>query len=219
MITLATVNRPQAMLRLDSESGRVRPKSTSSAPVRRAPTAQMSNACRQGPAIGSWVADPSKPIAIVDSSGKRMIFYPATRPKKTISQPSAANNIKASPTRPSATLSNSFYESENDRSDASAQAVMVQSPANLMMSGLLGNGADPNPDLASPVVGPPEAFYPFRSFDADGNIMNDDDLTWDFEDEFDEFDINLHDFVNFGDDSDSNDAAASNANATFSDKA
>ncbi|KAI9791286.1 MAG: hypothetical protein M1816_004067 [Peltula sp. TS41687] len=33
-----------------------------------------------GPSLGSWVTDPSKPIAVIDNTGKRMIIYPALLP-------------------------------------------------------------------------------------------------------------------------------------------
>ena len=216
-ITPVTVNRPQALLHLDSDAGHSRTKPTIPNTARRAPTATMSSARRQGPAVGSWVADPTKPIAIVDKTGKNMIFYPAQRPKNALTRPNTASSVNASPSRPSSTLTSSLYESENDRSDTSTQATMVQSPANLMMSGLLGNGVDLEQVFSSPVVGPPEAFYPFRTLDANGNIVDNDD---EFDDDDEDVDINLNidDFIDFGDGSDSEAELGSSADTATLDK-
>lgn len=47
----------------------------------RRPT-KRATARRLGPSLGSWVADPSKPIAIVDSSARRILIYPALTPRQ-----------------------------------------------------------------------------------------------------------------------------------------
>lgn len=45
---------------------------------------------RLGPSLCSWATDPSKPIAVVDSTGKRIIIYPALRPPPTMT---TTNNV------------------------------------------------------------------------------------------------------------------------------
>ena len=219
-MTPVTVNRPQALLHFDSDSARPhsRPQSSSSTPARRTPTIPPSNARRHGPSIGSWIADPTKPIAIVDKTGKNMVFYPAQRPTKSIASVGTFSSANASPSKPSIGLATSVYDSENDRSDTSTQAMMVQSPANLMMSGLFGKGSNLERVFAAPVVGPPEAFYPWRTVDSNGDVVEDDD-------EYDEYDedgldatLNIRDFIDFGDGSGSETDSSKIALAAMSNK-
>ena len=58
--------------------------------------------------------------------------------------------------------------------------------------------------LGGQVLGPPEAFYSFKSFDASGNMLDDDESD-DFGSVDDDNDgenlLNLHDFIDFGDSS------------------
>ena len=175
----------------------------------------MGNAGRQGPAIGSWVADPTKPIAIVDKSGKHMIFYPPQRPQRPTTQASLVSSHNSSPSRPVS----SHYESESDRGGDPGSSMLVPSPANLMMSGLFGNNSNVERVFGAPVVGPPEAFYPWRIVDAQGNYVGDDE-DYDEDDEDDaEDNLNIHDFIDFGDvtasDPEENeDEPSSNASAT-----
>jgi len=52
------------------------------------------------------------------------------------------------------------------------------------------------------VIGPPEAFYPFKSIGADGNVIDDDT---EYSDDDDENLWNIHDFIDFGEDSSDSD--------------
>ena len=56
---------------------------------------------RLGPSLGSWVTDPSKPIAVIDSTGKRMVIYPALLPieNEQDSSDSGSNNDRSSPAK------------------------------------------------------------------------------------------------------------------------
>ena len=176
------------------------------------------NARRHGPSIGSWIADPTKPIAIVDKTGKNMVFYPAQRPKTPVVSTGTFSSANTSPNKLFSSLATSVTESENDRSDTSTQGMLVQSPANLMMSGLFGNGSNLERVFAAPVVGPPEAFYPWRTVDLNGNIVEaDDDYDDDDEDELDA-NLNIHDFIDFGEGSVSETDSNEMAFATVSNK-
>ena len=99
-------------------------------------------------------------------------------------------------------------DSDNDRSDFSGQdcgGPMLSAGANLIMPGLFHDAQGSEFLLGGQVLGPPEAFYPFRSIGADGNVVEDDD---DDEDEDDENLWNVHDFIDFGDGSSDSEANA-----------
>ncbi|KZF19702.1 hypothetical protein L228DRAFT_271022 [Xylona heveae TC161] len=176
---------------------------------------------RTGPSMGSWVADPNKPIAVIDSSGKRMVIYPAQNPLQRDSKLFGflAGGDTSASSSPRTSFQSLGDESENDRSDYSSHGFstpMIGNGANLMMPGLLHGAPGSEHLLSGQVLGPPEAFYPFKAVGPDGDVMEDDD-----DEEEDEDLWNVHDFIDFGDgSSDSEDAGqetdvpASPANST-----
>ncbi|KAI4252472.1 MAG: hypothetical protein L6R42_007950, partial [Xanthoria sp. 1 TBL-2021] len=70
--------RPSAVLR-DSSSVALA-NSFTGQPLSQAPTANFRSGRRWGPTLGSFVTDPTKPIAVVARDGKQLIIYPAQRP-------------------------------------------------------------------------------------------------------------------------------------------
>ena len=157
--------------------------------------------------MGSWVADPTKHIAIVDSSGTKVVIYYPHPPKKRnqcfAALGSSASSANSSP-RPSVPqLPIAVDDSELEPSARSSQdpvSPMFGSSPNLMMSGLLNVGSGSEHLPGGQVLGPPEAFFPFTNFDAGGNVIMDDD------DDVDEDDLlNLNDFIDFGEDTDGSD--------------
>lgn len=54
---------------------------------------------RLGPSLGSWITDPSKPIAVIDSTGKRMVIYPALLPTENEQGSSDSDSTKAGSSR------------------------------------------------------------------------------------------------------------------------
>lgn len=205
-----TINRPQALLRLHSSSSVHSPSmpKPASTLARRAPVTPTPAMRRQGPAMASWVVDPTKPIALIDNTGKTMLIYPAPRSVRQTATGFVSNLSSSTTTSPRtsfAGLRSAFEDSEVDRSDLSSQEQpnsVFESGANLMLSGLLHGGPGMEHILGGQVLGPPEAFYPFRSINADGLTFGDND----FEDDDDdpEHTLNLQDFIDFGDDSSDN---------------
>lgn len=160
-----------------------------------------------GPPLGSWIADPTKPIAITDRTGTSVVIIPAQRPKNGDKKSAQALSSRISPTnkthRASLSKSTTSLEgSERDRSEVSSQeyeapnARMLRSGPNLMMSGLLHGAPGNEYLLTGQVLGPPEAFFPFINFNADGDNDQEDE-----DDDDGEALLNVHDFIDFGDDS------------------
>lgn len=123
-----------------------------------------------------------------------MIFYPAQRPQTKATILSRNDSTNASP---------GAYTSEPDKIDEANQRTLSQSSANMMMSGLNDNFASIGKLFGSHVVGPPEAFFPWRSVDTHGQVTYDDE---DYEDDDDldiEENLDINDFIDFGDSSES----------------
>ena len=158
--------------------------------------------------MGSWIADPTKPMAIVDSTGTRLVIYPPQRPQKRNQffaslGSSAASSANSSPRPSMSQLAIAVDDSEAEPSARSSQdpvSPMFGSSPNLMMSGLVNVGPGSEHLTGGQVLGPPEAFFPFTNFDAGGNVIMDED---DDEDEDDL--LNLDDFIDFGEDTDGSD--------------
>jgi hypothetical protein len=76
-----------------------------------------------------------------------------------------------------------------------------------MMGGLLHGAPGGEFLLGGQVLGPPEAFYPFRSVGPDGRLLDHDDDNHgdDDDDDDDEQMLNVNDFIDFGDGSSSGD--------------
>ncbi|KAI9844019.1 MAG: hypothetical protein M1837_005954 [Sclerophora amabilis] len=160
---------------------------------------------RRGPSLGSWVADPSKPIAVLDSTGKRVVIYPAQKPSGSKGRLFGANSssnsspITMSPQTPLASL---VDDSENDRGGFSFETQrsgLNGQRTNLMMGGLLHSAPENDLAISGQIFGPPEAFYPYWEPGTDGGPNKDGD----FHDDEDEAMLNVDDFVDFGDSSSS----------------
>jgi hypothetical protein len=76
---------------------------------------------------------------------------------------------------------------------------MISNSANMMMSAMYNPDYPLGQFLGGEVLGPPEAFFPFTSISANGDITQDDPSSYD-EDDIDEVDIlNLEDLIDFPD--------------------
>ncbi|KAL8843328.1 MAG: hypothetical protein Q9170_000186 [Blastenia crenularia] len=214
-VPASATTRPSALLRSSSSDLNNR---LAAQPLPKAPTSKLPPGHRWGPTLGSWVADRTKPIAVVASSGTQLIVYPAQRPSSSEGKvfPTIASSSKSSaqvsPRTPLSRIAAPSYptptdESEMERSDMSSQDVatpMLSASPNLMMSGLGLGSANL---LSGHALGPPEAFYPFQSIGTDGKIILD---TTDVDDDDDDDDdgegiLNIEDFIDFGEDSEDND--------------
>jgi hypothetical protein len=146
---------------------------------------------RNTPKMASWKVDPKKTIAIIDGSGKRMLLFPAREPQigNLWTESTASTISNQSPRTPFQNLTTE----DNDSSDFSGQA--IGSP-DIMLNGGFGNM------FGNEIIGPPEAFFPFTNFDANGQeLPSEDDLDMD-ELTDNENMININDIIDCGDDSD-----------------
>ncbi|KAL8732849.1 MAG: hypothetical protein Q9166_002450 [cf. Caloplaca sp. 2 TL-2023] len=211
--------RPSAVLR-DSSASELNNRLVGPPPLQGA-SSRLPPSRRWGPKLGSWVADPTKPIAVVGSSGTDLIILPARRPTSregkvfsTIAS-SGQSSVQASPRAPTAKMVPPSYptvtdDSEMDRSEMSSQGTatpMISASPNVMISGLgLGSGNL----LSGHAMGPPEAFFPFQSIGVDGSMVLDDDVDDYEDDEDDEAEglLNIEDFIDFGEDSEESDHEA-----------
>ena len=136
------------------------------------------------------MADPNKPVALVDCTGKHLVIIPAYASSRHDWLESAANSVPGtannSPRQQTLQL---VDESDTDALVSPNQTdfgPMLASSANLMMTAL-GNDLTPG----GQVMGPPEAFYPSRDFAIDSSFEDDDD-------DDPEAALNVDDFIDFG---------------------
>lgn len=214
-VPASATTRPSALLRHSSSELNNR---LAGQPLPKAPTSKLPPGHRWGPTLGSWVADPTKPIAVVASSGTQLIVYPAQRPSSKGSKvfPTIASSGRSSAqTSPRTSLPklatpsypNATDESEVERSDISSQDIttpMLGASPNLMMSGL---GLGSSNLLNGHALRPPEAFFPFQSIGADGEMVLDGPDADDDDDDDDDGEalLNIEDFIDFGEYSEGSD--------------
>lgn len=147
---------------------------------------------RSGPKLGSWVTDASKPFAVLDSRGKKLMMFRAR-----ISRRHSMNSSSGRPV-PRAYME----EDDHDVNGMEQMSPMISNSANLMMSAMY----TPMDNLGGHALGPPEAFYPFVSIAANGNVTQDCPSSSFDEDDVDDDDLwNIADLVDFGDDTSSED--------------
>lgn len=139
--------------------------------------------------MGHFIVDPRKAVVVLDN--KKLKLFPARLPR----------------TSRSSTGSSDSTTNENYQSSIQMHNIMSQNPLefgatplDIMLCGVFGS----NPGLDSlrgQVIGPPEAFYPFTTVTVNGTIATSDDDLYDYEDS-DESMMNMHEFIDFGDASD-----------------
>ncbi|PKY08510.1 hypothetical protein P168DRAFT_216807, partial [Aspergillus campestris IBT 28561] len=183
----ATITHPRSILRRDSSASL-------------APTADDKSdtpSRRRGPVMGTFVADPHKPVALVDCTGKHLVIIPAYASSRHDWLESTTNsNCNTANNSPRATTMHLVDESDTDALVSPSHidlSPMLASSANLMMTAL-GNDIAPG----GQVMGPPEAFYPSQEFTIDSSFEDD-------EDEDPESVLNVNDFIDFGDGSSDDD--------------
>ncbi|KAI9890933.1 MAG: hypothetical protein M1814_003432 [Vezdaea aestivalis] len=180
-----TIIRPRSVLRRPSTSSLDRNGSGSLRAFRR--SMRPPPRPKTGPAMGSWVADPYKPIAIIDKTGKKILItakrcVPPYVP--TSGSTSSGNSVtNDSPHRSSFRIS---AESENECSDSSfvAKVVSANLAFNKSIKRKFGNDISSNGHFMALA----EALYASLDDDVDINDDEDDENLWD-----------INDILNFGD--------------------
>ncbi|PWY80357.1 hypothetical protein BO94DRAFT_157901 [Aspergillus sclerotioniger CBS 115572] len=177
----ATITHPRSILRRDS--------SASLAPA--GDDKSETTTRRRGPIMGTFVADPHKPVALVDCTGKHLVIIPAYASSRHDWLESATNSVCGTAhNSPRATTMHLIDESDTEAlasPNHPDMSPMLASSANLMMTAL-GNDIAPG----GQVMGPPEAFYPSREFAIDSSFEDDDE-------DDPESALNVEDFIDFGD--------------------
>ncbi|KAJ5692881.1 hypothetical protein N7462_002304 [Penicillium macrosclerotiorum] len=176
----ATITHPRSLLRRDSTDSLAATGDDKTDSIPR----------RRGPIMGTFVADPHKPVALVDCTGKHLVIIPAYASSRHDWLDSAANSMPGTANNsPRQTTLQLIDESDTDALASPNQtdfSPMLASSANLMMTAL-GNDLTPG----GQVMGPPEAFYPSQDFTIDSSFEDDDD-------DDPEAALNVDDFIDFG---------------------
>lgn len=165
----------------------LRRASVSSACSTRPQVVHVNDPSPAGPTLGSWVADPTRTICVIDGA------------KRTFLIPGGAKGYSFGDTSDSNALSQLVMMEESESEQSS-----VQMGYNPTLSGLTGGDGlflDEND-----ILGPSEAFYPISIEDlfelddiGEGLIVDDDDV-----DEFEQ-DLQIADFLDFSTDDENDD--------------
>lgn len=154
---------------------------------------------RRGPRMGSWVADRTRPFAMIDCTGDNMVIVPAKRPARTINMPTRWDFSMASTTNTSPINAQHNWpmdDSEVDFTDFSALTTdpMLASEPDVMPSTLLPTAPSSQTQdqtfASSSVFLPVDEIGDFGSmFPTDGQNIDEDD---------DEDLLRVEDFIDFG---------------------
>lgn len=140
---------------------------------------------RTGPRLGSWVTDASKPFAVLDTRGKKLVMFKARTGRRN----SMSNAGHPTPLP-------YMDDEEHDLNDMTQMSPMISNSANMMMSAMY----TPMDSLGGQALGPPEAFYPFVSVANNGQVTTDMGSSSFDEDDIDDDDLwNIGDLIDFGD--------------------
>jgi hypothetical protein len=141
-----------------------------------------------GPRLAEWIPDGSKPFAVLDSNGKKLVmFQQATKRRGSFNGTSSRGQ-----SRPNTNL---FFMEDS--------SPVMSNSGNIM----LGAMYTPLDQFAGSALGPPEAFHPFTDISADGTITHDSTSSFDDDDYADllmDGYYNIDDFISLGDDSSDN---------------
>lgn len=173
--------------------------STSTTPRNRRPkpgTIITARRSKNGPPVGSFKCDPSKPYALVDGTGKSLVIFNPRKsrgagseifdPWRTKERRLSSGSFRA------LTAAAGARSLECPQSSPVAQAALIDaspiyrsrtsitslisSNANPMMSGLVSPATGLSLEaMAGEIVGPPEAFFPFIGVSTIGNPFSDDE--------------------------------------------
>lgn len=151
----------------------------------------------RGPRLGSWIHNANRPYAVINSDGNRLYMFKARVNRR----------YSHSDMRPH---TSSAQESEAE-TPGDGTSPMVSNSGNLMLSAMYTPYLN---NLGDQALGPPEAFYPFTSINANGEIVQDSPSSFDEDDLDDEELWDVEDFINFGDQSSDEDGAGDDAPET-----
>ncbi|KAE8441766.1 hypothetical protein EG329_004324 [Mollisiaceae sp. DMI_Dod_QoI] len=139
---------------------------------------------RRGPKLGVWTVSNNRPFMIAKNEMKLLMYNRGAMRRFSV------DAVPETPV-PTPSRNNSFVES----------SPMISNSGNIMMSAM-ANFGDPfsfnTQFLGGHALGPPEAFYPFTSINADGTMVQDSSSAYD-EDDMDDEDLwNLEDILDLG---------------------
>ena len=154
---------------------------------------------RRGPRMGSWVADRTKPFAMIDCTGDNMVIVPAKHQATAISPLMPWDTGMASTANRYSRLSQPTWamdDSEVDLTDFSAFATdpMLASEPDVLPSTLLPTA--PSSQVHDQTLASTSVFMPMDSVGDFGSMFPADDQHMDEDD--DEDLLKVEDFIDFG---------------------
>lgn len=155
---------------------------------------------RAWPILGQFAVDKDKAIAFLHATRGTMILRRGHAQHQRFLEPSDASSTPlSSPTTPFQSLP----AEDSDFSEVSRTP--LTGGMDVMFSGMFGGASNQNYSFGGQVIGPPEAFYPFKAVDSNGAIVDADEESYEDDDDDPEDQIDLSNFIQGLSDADDND--------------
>ncbi|KAF2097183.1 hypothetical protein NA57DRAFT_77437 [Rhizodiscina lignyota] len=159
---------------------------------------------RSLPILGQFVLDRSKAVAYRHKS-MGIVVHPPRDPNHELARFFPPSDTSGSVQNSPQTPFQNFNPEDSDFSDVSRNP--FSGTLDVMFSGMFGGASNQTYNFGGQVIGPPEAFYPFKSIDSTGSVFDLDDGSYDDDDDDDDYEdqMDIHDFIQFGGSEDEDD--------------
>lgn len=171
---------------------------------------------RQGPLMATWVANPNKPFALADKTGRVVFHFPkirgAEKPKKTLKVTSGSSTAITGPPLSFSSISLDFgFSAESGALDPSDFSSQEQLAHHVRLDN--SNGIRPlllhrdsgltacRDRLADFNMLPPSLILPFLDLDTDLLLDECKRFNMDQDEDEDDVPLNMEDYIDFSDDS------------------
>lgn len=196
----ATISRPSSLLRRQLSSSAPEQGANSRATqLRSVPPSR-----RKGPIMGSWAIDRSQAVAVIDNTGKRMVLIPARVPRSMMSSHLWSNgSASSSSSIAQSSPQNSFCTLARTDSEMTENSQNLVDPMDIMTNGVFRTAAGNELFIGSPLLGQRRPLYSVQYGDkSQVRDLENEDADADEESDGEDM-LNIEDFIDFGDTSDS----------------
>lgn len=136
---------------------------------------------RSFPIMGSFAVEKDKAIVLTRKYGTVILRRGDPRHTRLVEQSESASTAQSSPTTP--------FQSFNAADDSDFSEVSrtpITGSMDVMFGGIFGGASNQTYNFGGQVIGPPEAFYPFKVVGDDGRLVETDDGNYEEDDEDDD---------------------------------
>lgn len=153
-------------------------------PKSRKPFKHAGRPLRSFPIMGSFAIEKEKAIVLTRKYGTIILRRGDPRHTRLVEQSESASTAQSSPSTP---MFQSFTADDSDYSEVSRTP--ITGSMDVMFGGMFGGASNQTYNFGGQVIGPPEAFYPFKVVSEDGRLVDPDEGSYNDDDDDDDDDI------------------------------